>query len=340
MLPPTVNPPFNITRASHLVLTSRDLAKARDFYTEVVGLKVSDESATVIHFRGIEERGHHSLTLRHTKARAECECIGFRVFEEGELELLKAHFEAKGLPARFINVPFQGRTLRATDTAGTPVEFTARMKALEGRVPGGMREDAGACALRLDHFQILAPDVASTAAFYGGLGFRVSDYCGRGEHMMGAFLHRKGNPHDLILQEGDGPRLHHAGYVVAETAWLTRAIDAAHRLGFGGSVELGPVRHGHSFRLYLRDPDGHRVALLLPAIQVIDREDDGVRHEAEGNEAWGTSPALSKHASLFTGVASSAPVTASRTSPGKPRGFREPEAAYVAEEPRRYEPAV
>ena len=45
-LPPTnFKPPFNITRASHLVLTSRDLAKARDFYTEVIGLKVSDETA-------------------------------------------------------------------------------------------------------------------------------------------------------------------------------------------------------------------------------------------------------------------------------------------------------
>ena len=41
-LPPTnFSPPFNITRASHLVLTARDLAKSRDFYTEVIGLKVS-----------------------------------------------------------------------------------------------------------------------------------------------------------------------------------------------------------------------------------------------------------------------------------------------------------
>src|SRR6185295_4056054 len=59
-------PPFNITRASHLVFTSRDLAKSRDFYTEVIGLKVSDETATTIHLRGVEERAHHSLTLKRT----------------------------------------------------------------------------------------------------------------------------------------------------------------------------------------------------------------------------------------------------------------------------------
>ena len=61
MLPETNSPPpFTITRASHLVLTSHDLAKARDFYTEVIGLKVSNETATTIHFRGVEERAHHS----------------------------------------------------------------------------------------------------------------------------------------------------------------------------------------------------------------------------------------------------------------------------------------
>ena len=115
-LPQTnLHPPFNITRASHLVLTSRDLAKARDFYTEVIGLKVSDETATTIHLRGVEERAHHSLTLRKTKEQPECERIGFRMFEEEDLEKAKVHFDTEGLPAKFVNVPFQGRTLHVTD---------------------------------------------------------------------------------------------------------------------------------------------------------------------------------------------------------------------------------
>src|SRR6476620_10213513 len=111
-LPPiNFRPPFNITRASHLVLTSRDLAKARDFYTEVVGLKVSDETATTIHFRGLEERAHHCLTLKRTKEEPACERIGFRVFDEEELETAKAHFDVQGRVAKFVTVPFQGRTL-------------------------------------------------------------------------------------------------------------------------------------------------------------------------------------------------------------------------------------
>ena len=60
------NPPFNITRASHLAFTARDLAASRDFYVEVLGLIVSDEDANTIWLRGVEERCHHSLTLKRT----------------------------------------------------------------------------------------------------------------------------------------------------------------------------------------------------------------------------------------------------------------------------------
>ena len=56
------NPPFNITRASHLIFTARDLARSREFYTEVLGLIVSDEDADTIWLRGVEEIGHHSRT--------------------------------------------------------------------------------------------------------------------------------------------------------------------------------------------------------------------------------------------------------------------------------------
>jgi len=43
------NPPFRFERASHVVLTSRDLAKSREFYAEVVGLLVSDEDRNTLY---------------------------------------------------------------------------------------------------------------------------------------------------------------------------------------------------------------------------------------------------------------------------------------------------
>src|SRR5262245_20965074 len=128
LAPSNPSPPFNVTRAGHLVLTSRDLAKARDFYTEVIGLKVSHETPTTIHLRGVEERAHHCLTLRKTRGRGACERVGLRVWSDDDLDRAKVYFDAKGCAARFVNVPFQGRTLQVADAAGVPLEFCARMK--------------------------------------------------------------------------------------------------------------------------------------------------------------------------------------------------------------------
>jgi len=326
MLPPTnLTPPFNVTRASHLVLTSRDLAKARDFYTEVVGLKVSHETATMIHFRGAEECGHHSLTLRATKRQAECECLGFRMFDEEELERASVHFAGRGVPARFVNVPFQGRTLRVTDPAGTPIEFCARMKAL-GRSPERTHEQRGAGAQRLNHFQVLVPDASVAAAFYCDIGFRVSTYFCAEERIVGLQLHRKGDPHDLVLKEGEGAQLHWVGYVVQETYHLIRAIDAAAHLGFAQAVEHGPVRQAHSCRLYLRDPDGHRLALLLPPIQMIDVDDGRIRHDLE-DVTEGLSPSLAQHVTPFAEVMGAA--SPHDRAPSK-RGFQEVGTRYMA----------
>ena len=56
-------------------------------------------------------------------------------------------------------------------------------------------EHKGAAALRLDHFQVLAPDVAAAAAFYTDLGFRVSDYyCAAQDRIIGMFHVPQGQP--------------------------------------------------------------------------------------------------------------------------------------------------
>ena len=111
------NPPFNITRASHLVFTVRDLAKSREFYTEVMGLIVSDEDANTLWLRGVEERAHHSLTLKKATGQPQCERVGFRVFTDEDLAKAKAHFDKTGIKSEFVEVPHQDRTLHFNDPA-------------------------------------------------------------------------------------------------------------------------------------------------------------------------------------------------------------------------------
>ena len=56
---PVFHPTFNITRASHVVMTVRDLAASKHFYTELIGLIVTEENSDTVYLRGLEEACHH-----------------------------------------------------------------------------------------------------------------------------------------------------------------------------------------------------------------------------------------------------------------------------------------
>lgn len=271
-------PPFAITRASHVVLSAADLAASRAFYTEVVGLVVSDEDKDAVYLRGLEEAAHHSLVLRRGAPAAHR--IGMRVLNDAHLDKAHDYFKARGLEARFVDAPYQGRTLHVRDVAGTPLELCARMDAMP-RMLTQHHLFKGGCAQRLDHYQIHSPKVREACAFYMGLGFRLTEYIAPADSdaYAGVFLQRKGNPHDIVFFNGLGPRLHHFAYVALETHHLLRACDIAGALGFGQKLERGPGRHGpgHAMYIYFRDPDGHRVELFNTHYQVMDVENEPVR---------------------------------------------------------------
>jgi catechol 2,3-dioxygenase len=187
-----------------------------------------------------------------------------RVFRDHDLETLKAYFDRNGCPTAWVVVPHQGKTLHASDTGGVPVEFCATMDVVPRMITQFHRHKGGA-AHRIDHYQIMLPDVAAATAFYTAAGFRLSEYISpdSGE-LVGVFLQRKGNPHDIVFFKGTGPRLHHIAFTSPESLTILRACDVAGTLGFGAKIERGPGRHGpgHAFFVYFRDPDGHRIELF------------------------------------------------------------------------------
>ena len=275
-LPQTAYPaPVNITRASHVVLTVRDLDASLAFYTEVIGLVLSARGDGAIYLRGLEEAAHHSLVLRRTDAEPVCERIGMRVFTDGELHVAHDWFAASGCQVGWVNVPYQGVTLHVTDRAGIRIELCARMD-LQPRMITRFSLHRGASAQRLDHYQLLVPDVRAASALYMDAGFALTEYISPpgSDELLGAFLQRKGNPHDLVLFKGPGPRLHHLAFTSPDTATMMRACDVAGELGWGERVERGPGRHGpgHAFYVYMRDPDGHRVEIFNTHYQILDSD--------------------------------------------------------------------
>ncbi len=295
-------------------MTSGDLKASKDFYTEVIGLVLTEETSDTLYLRGVEEACHHSLVVRKS-AVAQCERIGFRVLTEDDLDKAHAWFAEQGGESRFVEVPRQGRTLHATDNAGTPLEICARMPAVP-RMITKFHTHRGGRAQRIDHFQILTPDVRVACQFYMAAGFRLSEFIGEDGDFdpIAVFLQRKGNPHDIALFNGRGPRIHHFAYLCTETSNLLHACDVAGELGYGLEVERGPGRHGpgHALFVYFRDPDGHRCELFNTHYLIMDLENEPVRWDPKDKNVaypWGM-PARRQwfeEATEFSGVTQQEP---------------------------------
>ena len=99
------------------------------------------------------------------------------------------------------------RAARCTSStrSGAPIEFCATME-LKPRLIVEFEHHRGAVPQRLDHFQLLVPDVQQACEFWMELGFRLSEYISPdgSEELLFVFLQRKGNPHDIVFARGAG----------------------------------------------------------------------------------------------------------------------------------------
>ena len=291
--PPLLEPPFNVVRASHVELGVRDLARARAFYVDCLGLLATDETAEALYLRGVEERNHHCVVLRKAREPTVA-ALGFKLGSEEDLDRAAAWFRARNLPVAFPDVPFQGRTLHTADTFGMPLDFYSKMD----QAPSMLQRYAahqGARIQRIDHLNCFTPDVQASYDFYADLGFRLTEYTETEDvpaKLWAVWMHRKGNVHDLAFTNGRGPRLHHIGVWTAGALDILHICDVMATSGYLANMERGPGRHGisNAFFLYVRDPDGHRVELFTSDYLTVDPDLEPIRwtlRDPQRQTLWG-----------------------------------------------------
>jgi catechol 2,3-dioxygenase len=155
--------------------------------------------------------------------------------------------------------------------------FLASSMDLVPRKMQNFHEYVSGAPQRIDHFQVVTHDVQAATDFWTGLGMRMAEYTAKDgtDELWGTWMEVKGNTHDLVFTNGQGPRLHHFAYTVPDATALLHAADVAGALGFGEEIDRGPGRHGisNALFLYLRDPDQHRIELFTTHYQFIDLEE-------------------------------------------------------------------
>ena len=307
---PNLYPPFNIVRLSHVELRVTDLAWARAFYVDKLGLQVTHEDATHIYLRAMEERGHHCVILCQADEPSVGH-LGFKVWDEEELDKAAAWFAGHDLPVTWAERPFMGRVLQTRDPMGIPLEFYVQMERLPS-IHQKYKLYNGVKPLRIDHFNMFSPDVDASVAFYGDMGFRVTEYTADSEtdRTWAAWMQRKGGVHDVAFTNGTGPRLHHLAFWVPTPLNIIDLLDLMSTTGYVTNIERGPGRHGisNAFFLYIRDKDGHRTEIYCSDYQTIDPDMEPIRWDLKDPQRqtlWGAPAPRSwfEEGSLFEGVA-------------------------------------
>jgi len=291
---------FSITRAGHIEFRVTDLERARHFYVEVLGFLENGRDANHLYLGGLEEREHHGLALRLADSPGVSH-LAFRVADPGDLERLERLYKENGRPTRRLEAgeeAGQGPAIRVQDPTGLPLEFYHEMERHDWRLQR-FDQYRGANVMRLDHFNVQVPQVqAAYDWFTQTLGFYCSELTVTEDEppsLWAAWLHRKQNVHDIAVMNGIGPRLHHAGFWLANQESVLRACDVLAASGYADSIERGPGRHGisNAFFVYLRDPDGNRIELYTNDYIIPDPDWEPIRwgiNDPRRATFWGHKP--------------------------------------------------
>ena len=306
---PNLYPAFNTIRLSHVCLNVKDLSVSGKFYTDILGLQVTDESDSHIYLRAMEERSHHCVVLVQSDS-ASVAAMGYRVWSEEDLDKAHDWFSKQGRDVAWVERSYQGRTLRTSDNAGMPIELHHEMDRLP-TIHQQYAQYKGVKPLRIDHFNCFSTNVDEATAFYHKMGFRTTEYTADEETgaLWASWVHRKGGVHDQAFTNGYGPRLHHVAFWVPHPLAILDLLDLMATTGYVENIERGPGRHGisNAFFLYIRDPDGHRIEIYCSDYQTIDPDHEPIHWDLKDPQRqtlWGAPAPKSwfEEGSVFDGV--------------------------------------
>lgn len=281
----------NIVRLGHAIFAVKDLAPSRRFYVDLLGLNVLHESRDSIYLRGIEDR---EWTLKlELSDRPRVRQFGYKVASEADLDALAMLAETEGLEHRWEQEQDRPKLLRVQDPWGFPFAFYFQSQ----RHPWLLQRfdlHRGPGIQRVDHMNVFTPHVDPMQHWYRNrLGFRLTEYSEDNQgRIWGAWLHRKGNVHDIAMTSGAGPRMHHFAFWMPDQSRIMQLCDILAGARAEAHIERGPGRHGisNAFFLYLRDPDGHRTEYYTSDYLTVDPDFEPIRwgvDDARRQQLWG-----------------------------------------------------
>ncbi|HEV2661946.1 MAG TPA: VOC family protein [Ktedonobacteraceae bacterium] len=285
---------MKIAHAGHVEIRIKDLEASKRFFTETMGLFVTDEDSDTVYLRAWQGWEHHTLTLKRGSTSA-LDHLGWRVEDAESLKQYARSFDQQGIPYRWIEADVergQGRALRFSSPSGIPHELYWEIEKFRYKFPIN-----GIAPRRFDHFNVMSNDVAHEQEWLTSvLGIKHRYYVkGENGQRRGSWLSITNLSHDIAVmhnRSGSGGLLHHIAYYVDSPDELLRAATIL--VEHGGRIEWGPGKHGTSGAvfLYFFEPSGHRIEIWTSDMLIFSPDWEPIRWDQEaevlGSDIWGT----------------------------------------------------
>ena len=236
---------IRVKKIAHAVYEMPDVDKQTEYYTEVLGLTVTDKGKDAVYLASTVD--HHSVVLRKG-SQAKCVRLGFQIAPEDDLGAFEKQVQGHGIKTQRRKDPEPSISDMVTfeDPKGTVMEVFKRDAFSGQRFP-----TKGIVPHKLGHVAFFVTDVKHVTKFYCDvLGFRESDWMAD----FFSFLRCGRDHHTINLMQIDTNRHFHTAFELRDWAHLQTACDF---LSLNGSkVIWGPGRHGigHNLFAYHRSP--------------------------------------------------------------------------------------
>lgn len=271
---------FPVIALRSVEISTPDMAKSVDFYTQVWGLTVAAEAGGKVYLGGTGD-DFHVLELKQAE-RAELRKITFRAASTDDLGKLLEKCRASGCTVMRelgeADNPAGGHRFVVREPQGSVIEF----------VHGDLRKTGSAVAnqvQRLAHVNINSSEIEALSSFYQNvLGFQLTD-----RSKMMAFLRCNDDHHAVVLAEAPANGLNHIAFLMPDIESVMRGsgrvVDHGYPIGWG----VGRHGPGDNVFAYFVDPTGVVIEYTAEVLQV----DDSYRFR--GPDEWVWPPGRTDH---------------------------------------------